>query len=246
MLACASALLSLVPVFAIRPTSARQEVPVPRTLEDPSVAPVVGPSWLTRRGVAYDRTNLGVATRDALTRAPTDRTAAAATRDAAHACPRRRSALSTQLPGVSPRGETARPIRTLRSAANSRRCFVGGDQATTTTNVARTNLPDLIRHGTVLMPAREHLKDDDLDMLFDYLTQAADPIETARRARRVGSWARLGEHVVKGTCHICHDAVGPRTSPASVQKGEIPSLEALLAMRFPSPISSARRGPACR
>ena len=41
---------------------------------------------------------------------------------------------------------------------------------------------------------------------------------------------RLGEFVVKGTCHICHDATGPRpTSTAILLQGRIPSLASLLA-----------------
>jgi mono/diheme cytochrome c family protein len=42
------------------------------------------------------------------------------------------------------------------------------------------------------------------------------------------AWPRLGEHVVKGTCHICHDAVGGRPTDARMVQGAIPSLQALL------------------
>jgi len=47
--------------------------------------------------------------------------------------------------------------------------------------------------------------------------------------RRTASWARLGEQVVKGTCHICHDAVGPRpTGQALLVQGIIPPFTTLL------------------
>jgi hypothetical protein len=98
-------------------------------------------------------------------------------------------------------------------------------------DATRANLLGLIRHGTALMPARGHLKDDDREMLLAYFTRPGEPAEGGRRARRVNSWSQLGEHVVKGTCHICHDAVGPRPSPANSRPGEIPSLEALLALK---------------
>jgi len=40
----------------------------------------------------------------------------------------------------------------------------------------------------------------------------------------------LGEHVVKGTCHICHDAAGPRPTPdAMLWQGVIPPLAVVLA-----------------
>ena len=40
----------------------------------------------------------------------------------------------------------------------------------------------------------------------------------------------MGEHVVKGTCHICHDATGPRpTHDAMLLQGVIPSLTVLIA-----------------
>jgi mono/diheme cytochrome c family protein len=231
VLACGSALLSLVPVLALSSSSTRQEVPVPRTLEDPSVAPVEGPSWLTRRNVPYDRTSLGAATRDALTgdqrtEAPQQPLAtlptlvldgAALYRLNCLACHREES-LGAPLGSPSilqpVEGSSLKGIRQrLRQDAT------GG------------NLMALIRHGSALMPARDHLNDDDLEALSVYLTQSAGPDQGARRARRVRSWAHLGEHVVKGTCHICHDAIGPRPSAASAQQGEIPSLEALLAMK---------------
>jgi mono/diheme cytochrome c family protein len=36
--------------------------------------------------------------------------------------------------------------------------------------------------------------------------------------------ARVGEHVMKGTCHICHDATGPGGGHMSMMTGIIPSL----------------------
>jgi mono/diheme cytochrome c family protein len=35
---------------------------------------------------------------------------------------------------------------------------------------------------------------------------------------------RVGEHVVKGTCHTCHDATGPDVDAAGIAAGEIPPL----------------------
>ena len=79
------------------------------------------------------------------------------------------------------------------------------------------------------MPALAHLQEADIDVLYAYLTQLAGSPDPSPQVRRTASWARLGEHVVKGTCHICHDAVGPRPSPqALVVQGTIPAFTTLL------------------
>ena len=54
-LACVSCLLSLVILFGLGPATDEQQVPLPRTLEDPSVRRVAGPSWLSERGVSLSR-----------------------------------------------------------------------------------------------------------------------------------------------------------------------------------------------
>ena len=39
--------------------------------------------------------------------------------------------------------------------------------------------------------------------------------------------ARVGEHVIKGTCHICHDATGPTGRGMMMMHRGIPSLASL-------------------
>jgi mono/diheme cytochrome c family protein len=38
---------------------------------------------------------------------------------------------------------------------------------------------------------------------------------------------RVGEHIVKSTCHICHNAVGPNPNPSEILEGAIPPLSTL-------------------
>jgi len=38
---------------------------------------------------------------------------------------------------------------------------------------------------------------------------------------------RVGEHIVKSTCHVCHNAVGPNPSPSEMLEGAIPPLSTL-------------------
>ena len=80
------------------------------------------------------------------------------------------------------------------------------------------------------MPPLPHLDASDVDVLYAYLTELAKVPDSQRQSRLTASWARLGEHVVKGTCHICHDAVGPRPSDdAMMLQGAIPPLAVLVA-----------------
>ena len=97
------------------------------------------------------------------------------------------------------------------------------------------------------MPSREHLQDADLQSLFAYLTQLAGTPDPEKPKQQVVSWARLGEQVVKGTCHICHDATGSRPTEAALVQGAIPSLESLLKTQHVSDfVHKARSGAPVR
>ena len=78
------------------------------------------------------------------------------------------------------------------------------------------------------MPPLAHLQDADFDSLYAYLTQLAGTPDAAPQTRRTVSWSRMGEHVIKGTCHICHDAVGPRPTNQALAQGTIPPFTVLL------------------
>jgi mono/diheme cytochrome c family protein len=94
---------------------------------------------------------------------------------------------------------------------------------------ARADLYQRIQKGGQRMPAFAHLQEADIDAIYAYLTQLAGTPDASPQSRRTTSWARLGEHVVKGTCHICHDAVGPRPSEqARLLQGTIPPFTTLL------------------
>jgi mono/diheme cytochrome c family protein len=94
---------------------------------------------------------------------------------------------------------------------------------------AKTDLFRRIQKGGERMPALGHLQEADINVLYAYLTQLAGSPDALPQLRRTTSWARLGEHVVKGTCHICHDAVGPRPSgKALLVQGTIPPFTTML------------------
>ena len=79
------------------------------------------------------------------------------------------------------------------------------------------------------MPARDHLQRADVDVLYAYLTKLAAGRGAGTLPRETVSADRLGENVVKGTCHICHDAIGARPTDKSMLDGAIPSLTSLLS-----------------
>jgi len=93
---------------------------------------------------------------------------------------------------------------------------------------ARTDLHDRVQKGGQRMPPLAHLDEADFVALYAYLTQLAGSPDASPQSRRTVSWSRLGEHVIKGTCHICHDAVGPRPTGEALARGTIPAFTVLL------------------
>lgn len=78
------------------------------------------------------------------------------------------------------------------------------------------------------MPAFNHMRGDEVEALLAYLDQLADVPGGNHVARLVTeSAARVGEHMVKGTCHICHDATGPGGGHMTMMRGVTPSLASL-------------------
>jgi mono/diheme cytochrome c family protein len=93
---------------------------------------------------------------------------------------------------------------------------------------ARMAIVTRLHKGGTRMPPRDYLEKDDIRVLFTYLMALAKTPDPQHPVVRTVSWARLGELTVKGTCHICHDAVGRRPSGTAMLQGAIPPLESLL------------------
>lgn len=90
---------------------------------------------------------------------------------------------------------------------------------------AKSSLLDRIRHGGDKMPPFDHLRGDEVETLIRYLQDLAAVPPPQREELLVSeSAARVGEHVIKGTCHICHDATGPGGGHMAMMRGIIPSL----------------------
>ena len=93
------------------------------------------------------------------------------------------------------------------------------------------------------MPSFAHLSNDEINVLRPYLDQLAGIRGAERQQRQIAAQpVRVGELIVKGTCHICHDATSnsarrPRRSMASSHRSP-PSVNSRRKRR--SPRSSAR------
>jgi mono/diheme cytochrome c family protein len=93
------------------------------------------------------------------------------------------------------------------------------------TSGTEADLRKRLKVGGHTMPSFAHLSDPEIQVLRPYLDALAAVPGAERRARTITEPpARVGELIVKGTCHICHDASGSDDKPTTVMNGVIPSL----------------------
>ncbi|MGB9071591.1 MAG: c-type cytochrome [Terriglobales bacterium] len=96
------------------------------------------------------------------------------------------------------------------------------------TELAEASLRDRFQHGGKSMPSFEYLRPDEVEALYGYLEKLASVPPSKRDGLLVPeSAARVGEHIVRGTCHVCHDATGPGSGHTAMTQGIIPSLASM-------------------
>jgi mono/diheme cytochrome c family protein len=72
------------------------------------------------------------------------------------------------------------------------------------------------------------LSEAEVRCLVPYLEQLSDmPAAGKNKIAVKVSCYRVGEHIVKSTCHICHSATGPNPDPKQILEGAIPPLSML-------------------
>jgi mono/diheme cytochrome c family protein len=107
---------------------------------------------------------------------------------------------------------------------------IGADLAGQLASQAEAAILNRLRDGGKKMPPFKHLQGEEVDALLGYLEMLADVPAGKRGGLLVReSTARVGEHLVKGTCHICHDATGPGGGHMAMMSGIIPSLQSFPA-----------------
>ena len=125
------------------------------------------------------------------------------------------------------------PVRaTSVSLVIQRMKSVGADvsraQAAELAGQSKTALLQRIHNGGQDMPSFSYLNDFEVQSLVAYLKLLAGvPNAAARQAALSESHARVGELIVKSTCHTCHAATGPNPGPAELAAGAIPPLATL-------------------
>jgi mono/diheme cytochrome c family protein len=97
---------------------------------------------------------------------------------------------------------------------------------------ARDDVAKRLENGGERMPAFGHLSRGEKDALLLYLEWLAGVPGAQQRQLRVAvSPTRIGEQLVKGTCHICHDATGSWPDPAALLDGAMPPLSGIVRQR---------------
>ncbi len=90
-----------------------------------------------------------------------------------------------------------------------------------------------LKNGGTKMPPFAHLKGVEVDALLAYLHELAGVPGAAKEQIVISEpTVRVGEHLVKGTCHTCHSATGPGSGMQPVATpGQVPSLASLMRDR---------------
>jgi len=115
-----------------------------------------------------------------------------------------------------------------RKRMEARGLDVDDDMVQQVSELAEGSLRDRLQHGGKSMPSFGYLRPDEVEALYGYLEKLASVPPTKRDGLLVPeSAARVGEHIVRGTCHVCHDATGPGAGHEALVHGTIPSLASL-------------------
>jgi len=217
-----------------------------------AVTPVEGPSTLRRLGLTIEQTSIGSASW-VKGIAPAAGAAAASTRprtltgtdifrvscqpchtaDGSGALPEVHSIVyPVQSASVTWLTDNAKATGRPVDAALIRRQAVEAEAA----------LRKRLRTGGHNMPSFAHLSNDEINVLRPYLDQLAGVRGASSRQRQIAeSPARVGELIVKGTCHICHDATTTTNTPATALNGVIPSLASIAAQKTQAQVTQKLR-----
>jgi mono/diheme cytochrome c family protein len=105
---------------------------------------------------------------------------------------------------------------------------IGRADAVKLAQQSKTALLQRLHNGGENMPSFPHLNQAEVNSLLAYLKQLAAVPGAGREQLAVKeSRIRVGEHIVKSTCHTCHAATGPDPGPQQIWNGAIPPLSTL-------------------
>jgi mono/diheme cytochrome c family protein len=125
------------------------------------------------------------------------------------------------------------PVRATSVAAVMERMKSNGFEvsradATKMAQQARIALIQRLHGGGENMPAFQHLSQAEIRSLIAYLKELAGISGAENEQTAVNETpVRIGELIVKSTCHICHSAVGSNPTREQLLNGAIPPLSSL-------------------
>ena len=100
-----------------------------------------------------------------------------------------------------------------------------------------------LKNGGQKMPAFGYLTPAEIHALIGYLDKLAGVPGDGKAFTVTEPSARVGELLVKGTCHICHDATGPWPSPEEFLQGSIPPIAGFTSRKtLPELVWKVRHG----
>lgn len=89
---------------------------------------------------------------------------------------------------------------------------------------SKKDLLDRLKKGGQKMPAFGYLTESEVHALIGYLDVLAAVPDKGKPATVTEPRERAGELLVKGTCHICHDAAGTWPRPEELLGGSLPPI----------------------
>jgi mono/diheme cytochrome c family protein len=202
------------------------------------IKPVEGPSWLKRLGLPRQKTAMGQMGHTGAGRSPAGSSSWGQS-SFPQALGRPFTITGADLYRMSCEschgaGGTGAPpeIRSLVRATSS------GRRAAR----AEASLRERLHNGGQRMPPFRHLRRSEVDALLAYLRGLAGVPGAGTQVRLTEPVARVGEHVVKGTCFICHDATGPGRDAMATSPGLMPSLASFLDQPVNFVVRKVREG----
>ncbi len=219
--------------------------------KDAAITAVTGESWLHHLHRPFDESSMGRTWRLGPTGAATDQAAPrlrlAAQFDSTAPRSRMETLHGSDLYrlncqgchgesglGAPPEiGSLIDPVRATSAALVAQRMKKVGmalsrRQTAELVNQSRGALLKRLHEGGRDMPSFHHLSEEEIRSLVAYLKQLADvPGAEKQEVAIQESHARVGELIVKSTCHICHGATGLNPTPAELLEGAIPPLSVL-------------------
>ena len=122
----------------------------------------------------------------------------------------------------------ATSVRLVQERMKKVGASVSAAQATQLAQQAQAAFLQRLHNGGKSMPPFSQLNEAEVRSILAYLRQLAGfPGAENEQIAVSESPVRVGELIVKSTCHICHSAAGPNPSPEQLLSGVIPPLETL-------------------